>query len=526
MSKITTKAVFKQYQPQQGLLLPPSLDELIAPTHLVRVINEAVNKMDLSAVINTYEGGGASAYHPVMMTKVMLYAYGMKIYTGRKIAQALRQDVTFMWLSAMNRPDFRTINEFRSGRLKDTIQSLFKAVLVFLMEEGYIRFEDYFCDGSTWRADANRHKMIWRKNAERYKAAAEKKCGQLFEQIESLNEAEDKQYGDKDLETEGNGKEDIHQKIDRQINKLNQIAAETPDKKRARKAQSLQKQIKETGDKIAKYQNQEDTARGRGGYSQHDKDATAMRMKNQEILPAYNVMAGSEEQFITGFSVHQNSNDAACFKEHLATVEQQAPKLPENINADSIFGTEENYELLEEKKINNYLKYPTFHKEQTRKHQNNPFLKENFPYDAATDSYTCPQGQSLTFQHIVQLPGKKSGHVSTLRLYECQNCAGCPFALQCKKDEQGRRTIRVNKKLDQYKTQARSNLQSEKGVAMRKRRGCEIEPCFGDAKHNMKFQRFHLRGKQKVTTEAGILFIAHNLRKVHLQKTEGLAKAA
>jgi transposase len=526
MSKVTTKAVFKQYQPNQILLLPPSLNQMVGPTHLVRVIDEAVSKMDLSAVLNTYIGGGTSAYHPVMMTKVMLYAYAMKIYTGRKIAQALRQDITFMWLSAMNMPDFRTINEFRSGRLKDTIQALFKQMLVFLMEEGYIRYEDYFCDGSTWSADANRHKMIWRKNAERYKGAAEKNCEKLFEQIDGLNEAEDKQYGNKDLEIEGDGQQNIHEKIDQKIDQLNQIVAQTTDKKKARKAKSLKKQVEEAAGKITKYENQETIANGRGGYSTRDTDATAMRMKNQELLPAYNILAGSEDQFITGFSVHQNPNDATCFKEHLATLEEQAPQLPQNINADSIFGTEENYELLEEKKINNYLKFPTFHKEQSRKYQSNPFLKESFPYDAQTDTYTCPHGQSLVFQHTLQPANKKSGHVSTLRLYECRNCEGCPFALQCKKGEHGNRTIRVNKKLDDYKTKARSNLHSAKGIEMRKKRGCEIEPCFGDIKHNMKFRRFHLLGKQKVTTEVGILFIAHNLRKVHIQKTENLAQAA
>src|SRR5690606_22846018 len=102
--------------------------------------------MDLSRIIESYQGGGTSAYHPCMMIKVLLYAYAVKIYTGRRIAKALRQDVTFMWLAAYNRPDFRTINNFRSGILKDTIEELFKEMLDFLLTQGYIRFEHYFCD--------------------------------------------------------------------------------------------------------------------------------------------------------------------------------------------------------------------------------------------------------------------------------------------------------------------------------------------------------------------------------------------
>jgi len=137
--------------------------------------------MDISSLINLYEGGGTSAYHPRMLLKVLLYAYCMKIYTGRKIARALTQDIHFFWLSGMYRPDFRTINRrsgarFRSGKAKESIQVLFSSMLVFLMEHGCIRMENYFCDGSTFPADANKHKMVWKKNAQRYKASAEQKC--------------------------------------------------------------------------------------------------------------------------------------------------------------------------------------------------------------------------------------------------------------------------------------------------------------------------------------------------------------
>jgi transposase len=173
MSKVTSKAVFKPYDQQQILLLPPSLDELISADHLVRVVNQVINNLDLSSIINEYEGGGASAYDPRMLVKMLLYGYSMKIYTGRRLAKALRQDVTFMWLCAGSRPDFRTINLFRTGILKDTIEDLFKQLLLFLIGHGYVQVENYFTDGSTFSADANARKIVWRKNAERYKKIAD-----------------------------------------------------------------------------------------------------------------------------------------------------------------------------------------------------------------------------------------------------------------------------------------------------------------------------------------------------------------
>jgi hypothetical protein len=97
-------------------------------------------------------------------------------------------------------------------------------------------------------------------------------------------------------------------------------------------------------------------------------------------------------------SLHQNTNDDTCFKDHLDQASVHQPVMPENIIAYGIFGTEENYELLENKGINNYLKFAQFHNEQKKNHQNTPFLKENFCYDPAADSYTCPNKQQLTFR--------------------------------------------------------------------------------------------------------------------------------
>ena len=83
------------------------------------------------------------------------------------------------------------------------IEDLFKEMLLFLMEHQYIKMENYFNDGTTFAADANRHKMVWKKNAERFKQATESKCLELFEQIDELNQSEDKQYGKQDLEENG-----------------------------------------------------------------------------------------------------------------------------------------------------------------------------------------------------------------------------------------------------------------------------------------------------------------------------------
>lgn len=154
--------------------------------------------------------------------------------------------------------------------------------------------------------------------------------------------------------------------IAKQVDKLNQAIQTITDTKKKRKAVSIKKQLEEAENKIEKYTQQSATAGRRSGYNRTDTDATAMRMKNGETLPAYNILAGSENQFIVNCSVHQNTNDGVCFKEHIEQLEKHSEQLPEAIMADSIFGTEENYELIEDKNIENYLKFPSFHNEQKK----------------------------------------------------------------------------------------------------------------------------------------------------------------
>jgi len=525
MGKIKTSIQFKQYSQQQNLLLPPSLSELIGPQHLVRVVNEVVESMDISGLIGQYQGGGTTAYHPRMLLKVLLYAYSVKIYTGRKIAQALKQDIHFMWLSAMNQPDFRTINNFRSSKAKEVIEELFKEMLEFLMEHSYIRMENYFCDGSTLRADANQHRMVWRKNAERYKEKVEEKCRGLFKQIDELNEQENTQYGNNNLEENGSNTAITKDAINAQVSRLNEKLKTATDKKTIRKTESINKKLRAAESKIDKYEHQIHTSGRRSGYNKTDKDASAMMMKNRvEILPAYNVMAGCEQQFITGISVHQNSNDGTCFKDHLEQVASQQPITPERIIADSIFGTAQNYELLEQKEIKNYLKFPSYHAEQKKNYSQRIFLKENFIYNASADSYQCPNEKQLLLTREYTQIHKRTGYHSLIKEYECTDCAGCSFYKQCCKSAgEGNRTIQVNKKLDNYKQQARENLGTEKGKLLKKQRSIEIESCFGDIKHNMGFRRFHLRGIKKVKTEITIVAMAHNIRKIYLNRQQKAA---
>ena len=102
------KIAFKSDNQKQSLLLPPSLDELIPLTHSVRVVNAMIDRLDVDAILHTYRGGGNSCSHPRQMLKILVYAYLNNIYSSRRIAQQLSENIHYMWLSGGAKPDFRT----------------------------------------------------------------------------------------------------------------------------------------------------------------------------------------------------------------------------------------------------------------------------------------------------------------------------------------------------------------------------------------------------------------------------------
>src|SRR4030066_336113 len=167
--------VFKPYVMNQVALLPPSYEELIAADHLVRVVNKAVEAIDVSALLAQYKGGGTSSYHPQMLLKVLVYAYTQQLYSSRKIAKALRENIYFMWLSGNQQPDFRTINRFRSEVVKDVIEDIFTSVLELLIEGGYVKLENYFLDGTKMEANANKYSWVGGRSTRHYKHKLQEK---------------------------------------------------------------------------------------------------------------------------------------------------------------------------------------------------------------------------------------------------------------------------------------------------------------------------------------------------------------
>ena len=180
------KIAFKSDNQKQSLLLPPSLDELIPLTHSVRVVNAIIDRLDVDDILHTYRGGGNSCFHPRQMLKILVYAYLNNIYSSRRIAQQLSENIHYMWLSGGAKPDFRTINYFRGKRLKGIFDDLFRQVVELLHKEGFVSLEVQYIDGTKLESAANKYGFVWRGSVEKYDKRLREKTDAVLREIEQV----------------------------------------------------------------------------------------------------------------------------------------------------------------------------------------------------------------------------------------------------------------------------------------------------------------------------------------------------
>ncbi|BCB02711.1 hypothetical protein KH172YL63_08440 [Bacillus sp. KH172YL63] len=159
------------------------------------------------------------------------------------------------------------------------------------------------------------------------------------------------------------------------------------------------------------------------------------------------------------------------------------------------------------------ITYNMYQKEQKKKYKQSILNPENWEYDEETDTYTCPNHKRLQFKNH-SLRSDRSGYERKFKIYECEDCFGCPFRSSCTKAKEGNnRKLMVNELWEQQKEYVKSKLSEEKTGAIYRKRKIDVEPVFGFLKANLRFTRFSVRGKSKVENEMGMALLAVNLRK-------------
>ena len=179
------------YEPRQQQLLPAALQDWLPEGHLAYYISDTVDSLDLSAFHARYAGGGPrnQPFHPAMMVKVLIYGYATGVFSSRKLARKLHEDVAFRVLGAGNFPAHRTLSDFRVLHLKE-LAALFVQVVKLARECGLVKLGTIAVDGTKVKANASRHKAMSYRRMEQAEAELKAQIDQLLARAKATDAAE------------------------------------------------------------------------------------------------------------------------------------------------------------------------------------------------------------------------------------------------------------------------------------------------------------------------------------------------
>jgi transposase len=325
-------------------LLPPSLRDWLPENHLSYFVGDVVDNLDLDAIESYYEKDerGKPPYHPRMMTKVLVYAYCVGVFSSRKIQKRLVEDVAFRVLAAGNQPDFRTISDFRKIHHK-ALEGLFQQVLRLAMEAGAIKLGRVALDGSKVKANASKHKAMSYGRMKEDERALKEEVRKLLAQANAADDQEDARYG------KDKSGDELPAELSRRETRLQRIR----EAKRALEQRARQ-DAEENGK--SKEEAKESKPNDKAQYNFSDPESRIMKGADG-FVQAFNAQVAVESvsQLIVGQTVTQEANDKKQVVPMVANIVQQAGQKPTELLADSGYCSDKNLEHLEQENIDAYV---------------------------------------------------------------------------------------------------------------------------------------------------------------------------
>lgn len=347
---------YRSYRPDQSFLLPPSPKDWLSEDHLVYFISETVDRMDLSGFYRRYEGDGRRnrPFDPRMMVKVLLYGYATGIFSSRKLAKKLEEDVAFRVLGAGNFPAHRTICEFRQRHLEE-FQELFVELVRVAREAGMIRLGTVAVDGAKVRANASKRKAMSYKRMKKEDERLRREIEQLTEQARRVDAEEDRIYGEDrrgdELPEELRRREDRLAKIEAAMKRLKDRQAEE-DRLRGRHEGDDRKSPR--GGRKFKREFGEPEEKAQDNFT--DPDSRIMKSKGS-FQQCYNSQIAVDDgsQLIVATGMTQSAGDNPQLLKLLDETEKNTKVRPKELLADAGYRDEANFRVLEKRGIEAYV---------------------------------------------------------------------------------------------------------------------------------------------------------------------------
>lgn len=495
--------VIREDKMGQTWLLPPCINDLIPNDHICHLVTEIVKNVNVSKAENKYKSRpGNPAYSRRMLLRLIVQATIDGVFSSRKISKLAHENVVYMYLTGNEKPDFRTICNFRRDN-KELIQEAFEETVTISRKLGLLKLGHLSTDGTKLKANASNSNTLSKEEIEEVKSIIDKGI--------EIDEEEDRLYGDtkgNELPPELNTREKIRKKI-KDIEKAT-------DKKLKRSAKNVIEQYA-LGDEnqkrnvLAKLDKakEEIEKSGQKAVSLTDPESRFMENKKKIKELSYNpqITVDNGSGIIVANDVTQDCTDHEQLKPQIEGAEENLGGLPEDIkiSADNGYFSGSNLQYLEEKGLEGYI--PNSKQAQQmkgKKVKEGPYSKDKFEYDEKRDCFICPQGQ------VLPRKGEYEDNNGKLRYaYYGTGCHKCSHRAECA----GKNRVRV---ITSYGYEAErkrmdAKMQSKVGIEEYRKRGETVEWPFGNIKQNLRFRESMTRGIENVKNEHNLVCIAHNL---------------
>lgn len=509
-------AKYIPYSYQQGQLIPVVFSKQILPNTFESFLHELItDKLDLTIFDEQFcnDKTGAPAYDPRIMLKIILYAYSKGMTSSRVIADCCQTNIIFMALSAHSCPHFTTIASFISSMDKEIVP-LFQKVLLICDEAGLIGREMFAIDGCKLPSNASKEQSGTKED---FKNKVTKLSASITKIVEKHKAEDDSNSFDDEIRKQEKQQQEA---LEKHCNKIENWLAENTDRKGVN-GNIVKSNI--TDNNSAKLTTSKGVIQGYNGLSMVDS-------ANQIIVCASAYGHGHEQATLypmieqTRVNFHSIDNNEDVFTDT-------------QLAADSGFHSEKNLEMLADEEIDAYIADPKMRsrdprfdnsgryktKSQQERKRKNPLKKKfkakDFIFDLELSFCQCPAGKRLY----------RSGHRVKIKNYELTKfkgpksaCMPCHLRRQCLQNPDKTETRQVSynhgKAADApvtFSEKMISKIDTERGRHIYSKRVGVAEPPFAQIRHNMRLDRFSLRGKTKVNIQWLLYCMLHNMRRLH-----------
>jgi len=456
-------------------LVAENVFDLLPDDDDIFIYEDIFSQIDTKTIEEKYSVLGQNAYHPKLNIAILIYAYSQGIYSSRKIEEKCRKDLSFMYISHMNCPNFRVLADFRKKNLA-FFAECFKKTVEMAKELGMVSLGHVATDGSKFFADTSKHKAASYSHLKANERKIKKQIEELIKKADDIDAKEDKIYHN------GTGysiPDDLKIK-EKRLEKIKKIKKELEDreeKENPGKEIDPKKQI-----------------------SYADTDARIMK-KQKDFAYCYNgqISVDEKSQIIVGQHLTQNANDKKELGRAIDEIEKNTDKLPEKISADSGYLSSENISVLKDADVDGYIATGKGEKDIS---DTDKIGIKNFSYDRQKDVFVCPAGCPL-----------KLKSVSKRRIYKGYGiCTGCGYKNKCSACKGDTATMYVTKG-GLILTEMSEKMKSKSSKKIYRKRKIIVEPVFGQIKTG-GFKRFSLRGLEKAAGEFSLVCAVSNFKKI------------